>query len=91
MNFWRNRISQMSAEPERDGYQSYAHGVDHYFVRQDSNGRVTRLVVCRRNNENFCSHHTLLGNYWFRYDAPLAEADALDPKLASLVESWRLK
>src|SRR5215467_6590942 len=53
--------------------------------------RITRFVVCRLNNENSCSHHALLENFGLRYDAPLTEGDTLDGKLASLVESWRVK
>jgi hypothetical protein len=98
LNFWRKRGSQMSSEPARNGYQSFAYSytlptggpthVEHYFVRQDSEGQLTRLVVCRLGNENFCSHHALVGNYWLRYDAPLIDGDTLDGKLAALVDSW---
>jgi hypothetical protein len=99
LNFWRKRSSQMSPEPARNGYQSFAYSVglptggptldERYFVRQDSQGQLTRLVVCRLGNENFCSHHALVGNYWLRYDAPLTDGDTLDGKLAALVDSWR--
>jgi len=99
--FWRTHGSQMSPVPERSGYQSYAYGyapptggptrLTHYFVRQDSAGQLTRLVVCRLNTEKFCSHHALVGDYWLTYDAPLTEGDTLDGKLAGLVESWRQK
>jgi hypothetical protein len=101
IHLWRERSAQMSTEPERDGYQSYAYSytlpaggpphVVHYFVRQDSEGQLTRLVVCRLDSETLCSHHALVGNYWLRYDAPLTEGDTMDGKLAALVESWRRK
>jgi len=98
IEFWRKYRSQMSAEPERSGYQSYAYSfasgptrVEHYYVRQDSEGRVTRLVVCSVGNEDLCSHHAQMANYWISYVAPVTEGDALDGKLEGLVESWRRK
>jgi hypothetical protein len=102
VDFWRRRGSQMSPGPGREGYKSYAYEhtfpagsqtrvVNYYFVRQDSEGRITRLVVCRFSNEDSCSHHALLANFGLRYDAPLTEGDNLDGRLASLVESWRMK
>ncbi|MGX1320571.1 hypothetical protein AB7M17_004024 [Bradyrhizobium sp. USDA 377] len=58
----------------------------------NSDGQPTRLVVCRLDGEKFCSHNALIGKYWRGYEADLAEAnDALDGKLAALVESWRRK
>jgi hypothetical protein len=99
---WRKYRSQMSPGPDRSGYQSFdlsytaqAGGptrVQHYFARLNSNGEPTRLVVCRLDNGRFCTHRALVGNYWFGYEADLAEGDeTLDAKLAALVESWRRK
>lgn len=99
---WRKYRSQMSPGPDRSGYQffdlSYAvqaggpTRVKHYFARLNPNGEPTRLVVCRLDNVKFCTHRALVGNYWFGYEADLAEGDeTLDAKLAALVESWRRK
>jgi hypothetical protein len=99
---WRKYRSQMSPGPERSGYQSFALSytledggptrVERYFARLDSSGQLTRLVVCRLNIQEFCMHHALVGKYWLRYHADLAEGDdTLDAKLAALIESWRRK
>ena len=88
--------------PDRGGYQSFDLSytaqagvlmrVQHYFVRLDSDGQLTRLVVCALNDERFCRHHALAGKYWLGYDGDLVKADdALDGKLAALVKSWRRK
>jgi hypothetical protein len=93
-DFRRTRRSQMSAGSGRNGYQSYIYKdtqIDHYFVREDPQGQLTRFVVCRRNNEDFCSHHARMGNYGLRYDAPLTQGDTLDGKLENLIESWRVE
>jgi hypothetical protein len=99
IHLWQQRGSQSSPEPGRDGYQSFVENytlptggpatVVHYFVRQDSDGQLTRLVTCRLNSEDFCSHNALVGEYWLSYSAALTEGDVLDGKLAALVESWR--
>jgi hypothetical protein len=98
---WRKFRSQMLPGPDRDGYRSFdfyaaqASGpvrVQHYYVHLNSNGDPTRLVVCRLDDGKFCTHRTLVGNYWFGYEADLAVGDeASDAKLAALVESWRRK
>ncbi|MBR0717290.1 hypothetical protein [Bradyrhizobium liaoningense] len=99
---WRKYRSQMSPGPDRSGYQSFdlrytlqAGGptrVDHYFARLNSNGEPTRLVMCRLDDARFCTHRALVGNYWFRYEADLKDGDeALDARLAALIESWRRK
>ncbi len=89
----------MSPGPDRNGYQSFdlsftrsdGHpSVGHYFARLNSNGQLTRLVICGANSEKLCTTHALAGNYWLRYQAGLAEGDeVLDGKLAALIESWR--
>ncbi|WP_128089558.1 hypothetical protein [Bradyrhizobium viridifuturi] len=96
---WREYRSQMSPGPDRNGYQSFdlsftrsdGHpSVGHYFARLNSNGQLTRLVICGANSEKLCTTHALAGNYWLRYQAGLAEGDeVLDGKLAALIESWR--
>jgi hypothetical protein len=101
IHLWEQRGSQVTPEPGRDGYQSFVGNftlpnggpadVVHYFVRQDSGGRLTRLVTCRLNSDDSCSHNALVGEYWLSYRAPLAEGDVLDVKLAALLESWRRK
>jgi hypothetical protein len=63
----------------------------YYYVRKGSEGRLTRLVVCRFIADEFCSHYALVGDYWLSYHAPLAEGETLDGKLSALVESWRRK
>jgi hypothetical protein len=97
---WRRRDSEMNLEPERDGYQSYSYRytgpadsathVVQYFARMNSDGQLTRLVVCRLR-QDYCTHHALVGDYWFRYDAPFAQPDDLDGKLAGLIDSWRTR
>ena len=97
---WRKSRTEMTPGPDRGGYQSFDLSytaqagvlmrVQHYFVRLDSDGQLTRLVVCALNDERFCRHHALAGKYWLGYDGDLVKADdALDGKLAALVESWR--
>jgi len=96
---WHKYRSQMLPRPERDGYQSFdfyaatAGGpvrVQHYFVRLNSNGELTRLVVCQRDDAKFCTHRALIGNYWFGYEADMAlGGETSDVNLAALVESWR--
>jgi len=100
---WRKYRSQMIPRPDHDGYRSFdlshqmqAVGgparVQHYFVRLNATGDPTRLVVCWRDDERFCTHRTLVGDYWLGYEADLAQGDeVLDAKLATLVESWRRK
>jgi hypothetical protein len=98
---WREARSRMSPGPDRDGYQSFdlsftppgGHTlVQHYFARLNSNGQLTRLIVCHANSDRFCTTHALVGKYWLGYPAGLAEGDeALDGKLAALIESWRRK
>jgi hypothetical protein len=99
---WRKYRSQMRPGPERNGYQSFdlsyttqgggSSRVQHYFARLNSNGEPTRLVLCRLDDEMFCTHRALVGNYWFGYETDLAKGDeTLDAKLAALVESWRRK
>jgi hypothetical protein len=99
---WRKYRPQMRPVPDRDGYQSFdlsytlrADGparVQHYFVRLNSNGDLTRLVECRLDDGKFCTHRALIDNYWFGYEADLAQGDeTLDARLAALVESWRRK
>jgi len=99
---WRKYRSQMSPGPDRNGYQSFdlsyavqAGGparVEHYYARMNPNGEPLRLVICRLDNVKFCTHRALVGNYWFGYEADLAQGDeTLDAKLAALVESWRRK
>lgn len=99
VEFWRRRSSEMSPAGEHEGYQSYTYSfqggspthVSRYLLRRDAGGRLTRLVVCRQNTDEFCSHHALAGNYWLIYDAALTDGETLDGKLAGLVESWRRK
>ncbi|WP_144441243.1 hypothetical protein [Bradyrhizobium sp. CCGE-LA001] len=97
---WRKYRTEMRPGPDRLGYQSFdltdtarpvgPTRVQHYFARQNSDGQLTRLVVCRLDDEKFCRHHALVGKYWLGYDASVAEADEkLDDRLAALVESWR--
>jgi hypothetical protein len=95
---WRSHGSELIPEGEYDGYQSYgdagllARGgthVAHYYMRKDLKGQLTRLVICRTGTDSFCSHHVLVRDYWFRYEALLTEGDMLDGKLAALVDSWR--
>lgn len=98
---WRQYRSQMSPGPDRNGHKSFELSVtlpgghqlvQHYFARLNPSGQLTRLVVCRANMETFCTTHALVGDYWFEYQAGLAEGDeVLDGKLAALIESWRRK
>jgi len=99
---WGEHRSQMKPGSDYDGYQSFelsyklqADGptrVEHYFVRMNSNGELTRLVECRLDNGKFCTHSALVDNRWFEYERDLAEGDeTLDARLAALVESWRRK
>jgi hypothetical protein len=98
---WSKFRSQMKSRPDRNGYQSFdltgtlpsGHPlVEHYFARLNSDGQLTRLVVCHANSEKLCTTHALVGNFWLGYQAGLSEADeALDGKLAGLIESWRRK
>ena len=99
---WRENRSQMRPGPDHDGYQSFdlsykvrADGparIQHYFVRMNSSGELTRLVECRLDNGRFCTHSALVGRHWLEYQADLAAGDeTLDARLAALVESWRRK
>ncbi|WP_316227929.1 MULTISPECIES: hypothetical protein [unclassified Bradyrhizobium] len=98
---WREYRSQMSPGPDRNGHKSFELNVtlssgrvlvQHYYARLNPNGQLTRLVVCGGNSEKFCTTHALVGSYWFKYRAGLAEGDeVLDSKLAALIESWRRK
>lgn len=98
---WREYRSQMSPGPDRNGHKSFELSVtlpnghplvQHYFARLNPNGQLTRLVICRAKGETFCTTKALVGNFWFQYDAGLAEgSEVLDGKLAALIESWRRK
>ncbi|TQF43349.1 hypothetical protein UNPF46_01765 [Bradyrhizobium sp. UNPF46] len=99
---WRKHRIEMSPGPDRSGYQSFSLSytaqpggptrIQHYLARLNPDGQLTRLVVCRLEDEKSCRHHALVGKYWLGYDAGLSEADdALDRKLAALIELWRRK
>ncbi|MCG2628878.1 hypothetical protein L6654_19775 [Bradyrhizobium sp. WYCCWR 13023] len=99
---WREHRSQMRPGSDYDGYQSFDQSyrvqadrpgqIQHYFVRMNSNGELTRLVECRLDNGKFCTHSAHVGSRWFEYQGDLADGDeTLDARLAALVESWRRK
>ncbi len=99
---WRKYRSEMTPGPDHDGYRSFDLSyqlqpgaptrIQHYFVRLNAMGEPTRLVACRLDNGRFCTHRTLVGDYWFGYEADLAQGDETsDAKLAALVETWRRK
>jgi hypothetical protein len=99
--FWRSRMPEMKLGEDRDGHQTYVYApptdarghtvTTIYLTRHDSEGRLTRLVVCY---SHLCRHHALVGSYVLSYaanESALAEWQDMDSKLASLVDSWRLQ
>jgi hypothetical protein len=99
--FWRSRMSEMTLGPVRDGHQTYVYTAppdakghprtSTYLARYDSEGRLTRLVVCYSFGS--CQHHAIVGSYLLTYSAnesAFSEWEAMDSKLASLIDSWRV-
>ncbi|WP_035645647.1 hypothetical protein [Bradyrhizobium sp. ORS 285] len=97
---WRKRRSEMIQGPDRNGYQTFDLSytvqpsgiarIQRYYARLNPSGQLARLVVCQAPREILCTHHALVGHYWLGYHADLAAGDeALDARLAGLIESWR--
>jgi hypothetical protein len=99
-SIWREKLSQMRLEPDRDGYQSYAYEfvpppgstvapqVTHYYVRRDSEGEIIRFVVC--HGPPICDHDAVVGDYVLSYAAALDDGEATQAKLMRLIDSWRV-
>jgi hypothetical protein len=96
----RKNLPQMRLEPDRDGYQSYAYDVapppgstvapevTHYYVRRNSEGQITRFVVCR--SEPICDQGAVVSDYVLSYAAALDDAEMMQAKLMRLIDSWRV-
>jgi hypothetical protein len=100
--FWRLRMSEMTLGPVRDGHQTYVYTAppdakghtrtSTYLAHYDSEGRLARLVTCYSHGS--CQHHAIVGSYVLSYSAnesAFSEWEAMDSKLASLVDSWRVQ
>jgi hypothetical protein len=96
---WQRRQDQMKLAGSRAGYQQYiytnpAEGNRReltlsYYRCTSLEGILLSLVTCYQSGS--CKRETVAGHYMLDYDVPetaFSEWDAIDQKLAALVDSW---
>jgi hypothetical protein len=99
---WRAHMSEMQRAEARYGHDAYVHKrppdargqtiITLYHVRQDAEGRLMRLVVCRQSGQ--CQHHALVDDYSLSYnanDSAFSMWETMDRNLADLINSWRIQ
>jgi hypothetical protein len=99
---WRAHMSEMQRAEPRYGHDAYVYKrtpdargqtiITLYHVRQDAEGRLMRLVVCRQSGQ--CQHHALVDDYSLSYnasDSAFSMWETMDRNLADLINSWRIQ
>jgi uncharacterized membrane protein len=96
---WQRRQNDIKLAGFRDGYQMYLYSIPPegsrrgltltYYRRANAAGNVGTLVTCYQSGS--CVRRTLMGDHILVYsteESAINEWDAIDRKLAALVDSW---
>lgn len=80
----------LTAGTSLDGHEFYEGRRTRYYLRHDTEGRVTRFVACFATS---CRHHVITPHYVLGYDTlnRLAGWELTDRKLIDLINSWRVQ
>jgi hypothetical protein len=99
---WRSKLSQVAFQGERHGYRISDTPDARYFRRSDADGSLNAMVIC---DGAVCRRQFLSGTIIIDYtlprsgeteqsatsDAKIERWDAVDCKLAALVDGWKAR